>query len=181
MGLKRRRDVVSPQSQQRCMKPHTCQKILGRRRRNSRPRLARALLSAQGGRRMIRLSPWVTAARHADPLACNDGAAAPVICADGLIPAHHRENFFMNDPARKTQIVEPIQQNYPTGKSPGSPSSPSGKNILIFRSSKSAYIPPVSPDERGGSRSSRTRGGMRWTLELRLTSAARVDGKDAWS
>jgi hypothetical protein len=29
---------------------------------------------------------------------------------------------------------------------------------------------PVSPDERGGSRSSRTCGGMRWTRELRLTS-----------
>jgi hypothetical protein len=39
----------------------------------------------------------------------------------------------------------------------------------------------VSPDERGGSRSSRTRGGMRWTRKLRLTSVADADGEVVWS
>jgi hypothetical protein len=39
----------------------------------------------------------------------------------------------------------------------------------------------VSPDERGGSRSSRTRGGMRWTRSLRQTSASVADGEAVWS
>ena len=95
-------------------------------------------------------------------------------------PAGQAQKFSPNKPARKNQFVEPIQQIYPTGKSPESPSSPFGKNILIFRNRKSVYIPPVSPDERGGSRSSRTRGGMRWTRELRLTSATRADGEVVW-
>ncbi len=38
----------------------------------------------------------------------------------------------------------------------------------------------VSPDERGGSRSSRTRGGMRWTQMLRLTSVADAYGESVW-
>jgi len=78
--------------------------------------------------------------------------------------------------------------DYPTGKSVPvgtfcncGVSSPFGKNILIFRNLQSVYIPPVLPGERGGSRSSRTRGGMRWTRSLRLTSASRADGKDVWS
>jgi hypothetical protein len=41
--------------------------------------------------------------------------------------------------------------------------------------------PPVSPDKRGGSRSSRTRGGMRWTRKLRLTSVADADGEVVWA
>ena len=44
-----------------------------------------------------------------------------------------------------------------------------------------SIFPRVSPDERGGSRSSRTRGGMRWTRKLRLTSATDADGEDVWS
>ena len=39
----------------------------------------------------------------------------------------------------------------------------------------------VSPDERGGSRSSRTRGGMRWTRWRRMTNAAVADGEAVWS
>ena len=52
-------------------------------------------------------------------------------------------------------------------------SSPLAKNILLFRNRKSVYVKTVSPDERGGSRSSRTCGGMRWTRWRRMTSAAR--------
>jgi hypothetical protein len=44
----------------------------------------------------------------------------------------------------------------------------------------SGLSPRVSPDKRGGSRSSRTLGGMRWTLMLRLTSAADADGEGVW-
>jgi hypothetical protein len=50
-------------------------------------------------------------------------------------------------------------------------SSPSRKNILIFRRAESLYIlrRPVLP--RGVSRSSRTRGGMRWTQGALKTRA----------
>jgi len=41
--------------------------------------------------------------------------------------------------------------------------------------------PRVSPDERGGSRSSRTRVEMRWTRKSRLTSVADADGEVVWS
>src|SRR5213075_1048050 len=66
-------------------------------------------------------------------------------------------------------------------------SNTTGKSLLIFRNrvkpTNKKYFasvvgqisdlnPPVSPDKRGGSRSSRTRGGMRWTRRLRRTSAA---------
>ena len=76
--------------------------------------------------------------------------------------------------ARKRNFASRLRQNNPTGKS-----------LLISRNtcqaaeSKINRLTPkanqftnlsVSPDERGGSRSSRTRGGMRWTLELRLTT-----------
>src|SRR6202011_3831665 len=45
----------------------------------------------------------------------------------------------------------------------------------------SALAPRVSPDERGGSRSSRTRGGMRWTRRRRMTNAVVADGEAVWS
>ena len=59
---------------------------------------------------------------------------------------------------------------------------PTGKSLLIIRNHVkpgnqkysaslvgqiSGINPPVSPDKRGGSRSSRTRGGMRWTRRCR--------------
>ena len=56
------------------------------------------------------------------------------------------------------------------------------KNIPLHMSGKSPLqARPVSPDERGGSRSSRTRGGMRWTSGLRTTSAGGADGEAVWS
>ena len=82
-------------------------------------------------------------------------------------------------PPHKRNLPPRLRQNNPTGKS-----------LLIFRNyvkprnQKYSASPdgqisdmnlPVSPDERGGSRSSRTRGGMRWTQCLRRrTQAART-------
>jgi hypothetical protein len=52
----------------------------------------------------------------------------------------------------------------PPGKSPKSLSSPATKNIRPSPVGQiSGLAPRVSPDERGGSRSSRTCGEMRWT------------------
>ena len=62
-------------------------------------------------------------------------------------------------------------------------SSPSRKNILIFRNRKSVYIASASrPTQRGVSRTSRTRGGMRWTRRrarrARLRRTAKSCGPD---
>jgi hypothetical protein len=58
--------------------------------------------------------------------------------------------------------------------------SPS-KNILIFRNRKSAYTTHIPSHLRGGSRSSRTRDGMRWTRMVLLTRAPEADGEVVWS
>jgi hypothetical protein len=41
--------------------------------------------------------------------------------------------------------------------------------------------PPSRPTKRGGSRSSRTRDGIRWTLIARLTKRAKATGEVVWS
>ena len=50
-------------------------------------------------------------------------------------------------------------------------SSPPGKNISVFPKRKSALYPRRPVPKRGGSRSSRTRGGMRWTQGAPKTRA----------
>jgi hypothetical protein len=42
------------------------------------------------------------------------------------------------------------------------------------------YLPPSRPT-KGALRTSRTRGGMRWTQKMLLTRAFAADGKDVWS
>ena len=57
-----------------------------------------------------------------------------------------------------------VSQKPPVGQITENLSSPQRKNIPLSPSGKSALpARAVSPDERGGSRSSRTCGGMRWT------------------
>ncbi len=50
----------------------------------------------------------------------------------------------------------------PDGQISKNLSSPFAKNILVFRKTKSVLYPRRPVPQRGGSRSSRTRGGMRW-------------------
>ena len=59
--------------------------------------------------------------------------------------------------------------------------APFRKNISVLQKRKSPYIRirPVPP--RGVSRSSRTRGGMRWTRRALLTKALEADGEVVWS
>jgi hypothetical protein len=72
-----------------------------------------------------------------------------------------------------------MRQNNTTGKSV--------KPVQCARQKYSAFVvgqisgltPPVSPDERGV-RTSRTRGGMRWTDQARETHAPGADGEVAW-
>jgi len=63
-----------------------------------------------------------------------------LICPTGVVYRRQAQKFSLKKPAPNNQIVEPIQQIYPTGKSPECPSSPFRKNILIFRSCKLSYI-----------------------------------------
>ena len=69
----------------------------------------------------------------------------------------------------------------PDGQISKSLSSPSEKNIPLNPSGKSALRPARLTRQEGRSRSSRTRGGMRWTRWLRLTSVAFADGEVVWS
>src|SRR6267154_2291419 len=55
------------------------------------------------------------------------------------------------------------------------------KIFLFFRNANQANNGLVSPEKRGGSRSSRTRGGMRWTRIVQKTSARDADGEVVWS
>ena len=72
LGQKRRRDVVSPQSRQRCMKPHSCQKILGRQFSTlPRPRFIEHAGSIAAA--SCPSPPGQQRRCHAAPLARNDG------------------------------------------------------------------------------------------------------------
>ena len=64
---------------------------------------------------------------------------------------------------------------------PGATKQPGGQISAYPVGQISALAPRVSPDERGGSRSSRTRGGMRWTRWRRMTNAVVADGEAVWS
>jgi hypothetical protein len=59
-------------------------------------------------------------------------------------------------------------------------SSPFGKNILISRIFKSAYIDSRPVPLRGVAQRHETRGGMRWTREARKTGEPDADGEVVW-
>ena len=80
-------------------------------------------------------------------------------------------------PAMANQIrTLGLRQIDPTGKSLlifRNRVKPRNQKYFCFRSTQiSSLIRAVPSHKRGGSRSSRTRGGMRWTLAARETSAA---------
>jgi hypothetical protein len=73
------------------------------------------------------------------------------------------------------------RQNNPTGKSPEGASSPSGKNILIFRNRKPAYIHPHPVPARGAFRERHgRRGGDAVDAAARETGDADADGEVVW-
>jgi hypothetical protein len=77
---------------------------------------------------------------------------------------------------------DPAATKQPDGQITQNPVQPFAQKYFAFAVGQIISIaPPVSPDERGGSRSSRTCGGMRWTRKLRLTSVTRADGEAVWS
>jgi hypothetical protein len=60
------------------------------------------------------------------------------------------------------------------------PVQPSREKYFCFSEMQIRLLIWASHPARGALRTSRTRGGMRWTRMLRLTSAADADGKSVW-
>ena len=81
-------------------------------------------------------------------------------------------SHFGRSPARGSQSRRRASLICPTGKSLNCLSSPLCKNISLPTAPKSVHCARRLVPKRGGSRSSRTRGGMRWTLMARLTNGA---------
>ena len=92
-----------------------------------------------------------------------------------------RKKFSSNKPARKTKLLSRFNKSTRRANHP-KPVQTSARKYFAFGVGQITDLTsPVSPDERGGSRSSRTCGGMRWTRKLRLTSVTRADGEAVWS
>src|ERR1700737_601038 len=76
--------------------------------------------------------------------------------------------------ARNGRFIEPDQRDLPCPV-------PFAKIFRFALYPNHFYIRRRPVPQRGGSRSSRTRGGMRWTLMARLTNCADADGEVVWS
>jgi hypothetical protein len=94
------------------------------------------------------------------------------------IDRHTAEKSFVEAGRAKTDFTQWIQQIDPTGKSRKSLSSPSCKNILIFRNRKSDYIPRHPVPLGGALRERHERGdGLWWAVAAR---DAKADGQVVW-
>ena len=122
--------------------------------------------------------------RRLSAIAHSDGEAihlSPLRRYGLLRGARHRARF-ARPFARNDDVEASGATKQPAGQISKNLSSPLSKNIPLSSSGKSALpARAVSPDERDGSRSSRTCGEMRWTRRPRLTSVAQADGEDVWS
>jgi len=92
------------------------------------------------------------------------------------------QKIFIERACAQEQIVEPIQQIDPTGKSLKNSSSPRDKNILIFRNGKSGYIQRIPSHQEGTFRERHgRRGGDAVGAKARETGSAEADGEIVWS
>jgi len=107
----------------------------------------------------------------------HDPAPKIIRCREGLYPSLRALLRLV----RKRKLALRPATKRPAGQITRKTVKPSAKNILLFRNNKSDYILIIPSDERGGSRSSRTCGGMRWTRRRRMTSAVVADGESVWS
>jgi len=74
-----------------------------------------------------------------------------------------------------------VRPDCPTGKSPKTCPALPRKIFRFCRRANQWFLSARLTQMRGGSRSSRTRGGMRWTRKPRLTSVVDADGEVVWS
>ena len=90
---------------------------------------------------------------------------SPLKISDGL----PRVDPVREPASRRTQVQSCIRAatKQPAGQITQNPVQPLAQKYSASHVAQiTGMTPPVSPDERGGSRSSRTRGGMRWTRSL---------------
>jgi len=107
--------------------------------------------------------------RFGDPLAQN--TASCCIAEDPSI-AHLWLSHQILDATQRTLHYPAARRANHAATSQIRLSSPRAKNIPLNPSGKSALPTRPSHPMRGALRTSRTRGGMRWTRESRLTSVA---------
>jgi hypothetical protein len=101
------------------------------------------------------------------------------------MPVNDDGSFDKNPGLYSLRVSQNTRRNQPVGQISRAlifPSSPICKNISSSRPTQiTSFIPVVSSHLRGGSRSSRTRDGMRWTQMALITNGAKADGEDVWS
>jgi hypothetical protein len=79
-------------------------------------------------------------------------------------------------------LMRPTLADLPDGQFPGLPVQPPLQKYFLFSSDPNhRLILDVPSHLRGGSRSSRTRDGMRWTLVALMTNSTEADGEVVWS
>ena len=112
----------------------------------------------------------------------NDGVDSKVV--DGRDKAGHEEKEAGLRLPSLFELRRQVDRFNPTGKSVVFASWPVQPHLQKYSCSLltqiSSLIRTVSSHMRGVSRSSRTRGGMRWTRAARLTNRADADGEVVW-
>ena len=118
------------------------------------------------------------------------GAAGPFRAKSGIRASRHNSHRNSFGPRTPTPTASPrckrnlatrLRQNNTTGKSPKTCPALIEKIFRLTCRANQWLESARLTRTRGGSRSSRTCGGMRWTRKLRLTSVTRADGEVVWS
>jgi hypothetical protein len=118
----------------------------------------------------------------------NDSAGLIAFKVNGTLKAiswgHHQhpaQIFLMNKPARNGKLSNGFNKSTRRANHPKSLSSPSGKNILIFRNRKSVYIYRYPVPLGGAFRERHERGdGLRWTQRRARRAMPKRTGEIVW-
>ena len=113
------------------------------------------------------------------------GVLIEIVVCEQPLSRVRREGGYVCDapelPLRKSNPAAPPATNHPDGQLSKTRQSAIEKIFRLAFDPTQLFNMRVSPDTRGGSRSSRTRVEMRWTPNARLTSAREADGEVVWS
>jgi hypothetical protein len=109
-------------------------------------------------------------------------AAVPAKSLSNIGDSHSRarggSSFWLHD----VPVKRASTQTMPGGQISNLPVQSLWQKYSGFRQTQiTSHIAAIPSPQRGGSRSSRTRDGMRWTLMALITNGANADGEAAWS